>query len=77
VFSVPSGQKLYQFRRGTYAARIYSISFNMAGTLLSVSSDTDTLHIFKLMTPEEKARDSVSRLENKPSERKFSMLDTL
>ncbi|KAI9203747.1 WD40-repeat-containing domain protein [Polychytrium aggregatum] len=48
VYSVPDGQKLFQFRRGTYPARIYSITFNLPGTLLSVSSDTDTVHIFKL-----------------------------
>ena len=48
MFSVPTGQKVYQFRRGTYPARIYSISFNLASTLLAVSSDTDTIHIYKL-----------------------------
>lgn len=48
VFSLPNAQKLYQFRRGTYAARIYSISFNMVSSLLCVSSDTDTVHIFRL-----------------------------
>lgn len=48
VFSVPNAQKLFQFRRGSYPARIYSISFNMVSTLLCVSSDTETVHIFKL-----------------------------
>ncbi|KAK0538346.1 autophagy protein [Tilletia horrida] len=48
VFSVPSAQKLFQFRRGTYPARIYSLSFNAVSTLLCASSDTDTVHIFKL-----------------------------
>ncbi|TPX32293.1 hypothetical protein SmJEL517_g04580 [Synchytrium microbalum] len=48
VFSIPTGQKLYQFRRGTYPARIYSLSFNLNSTLLSVSSNTDTVHIYKL-----------------------------
>lgn len=51
VFSLPTGNKLYQFRRGSYAAKIYSISFNMMSTLLCVSSDTETVHIFKL-TPQ-------------------------
>ncbi|KAJ1538430.1 autophagy protein, partial [Nowakowskiella sp. JEL0078] len=49
VFSVPSGDKLFQFRRGTYPARIFSLSFNLSNTLLSVSSDTDTVHIFRLV----------------------------
>ena len=48
VFAVPSGTKLFQFRRGTYAAKIYSISFQLDNTLLSVSGDTDTIHVFKL-----------------------------
>lgn len=48
VFSVPGGQKLYQFRRGTYPSTIYSMSFNLSSTLLTVSSATDTIHIFRL-----------------------------
>ncbi|PWN40517.1 WD40 repeat-like protein [Ceraceosorus guamensis] len=48
VFSVPGAQKLYQFRRGSRPARIYNISFNAVSTLLCVSSDTETVHIFKL-----------------------------
>ncbi|CAO1623269.1 unnamed protein product [Parajaminaea phylloscopi] len=48
VFSVPSASLVGQYRRGAYPARIYSISFNAVSTLLSVSSDTETVHIFKL-----------------------------
>lgn len=48
VFSVPGGQKLYQFRRGSYPSTIYSMSFNLNSTLLSVSSTTETVHIFRL-----------------------------
>ncbi|OIW28033.1 WD40 repeat-like protein [Coniochaeta ligniaria NRRL 30616] len=48
VFSVPRGQKLYQFRRGTYPSTIYSMSFNLSSTLLCVSSTSDTVHIFRL-----------------------------
>ncbi|KAI0106963.1 protein-vacuolar targeting protein Atg18 [Nemania sp. FL0031] len=51
VFSVPGGQKLYQFRRGTYPSTIYSMSFNMASSLLCVSSTSDTIHIFRLQQP--------------------------
>ncbi|KAI5457238.1 WD40-repeat-containing domain protein [Mariannaea sp. PMI_226] len=51
VFSVPKGQKLYQFRRGTYPSTIYSMSFNLSSTLLCVSSTSDTVHIFRLGTP--------------------------
>lgn len=48
VFSVPGAEKIAQFRRGSYPARIFSINFNLASTLLAVSSDSDTIHIFKL-----------------------------
>lgn len=51
VFSVPKGQKLFQFRRGTYPSTIYSMSFNMKSTLLCVSSTSDTVHIFRLQQP--------------------------
>lgn len=51
VFSVPHAHKLYQFRRGSMPARIFSMSFNVTSTLLCVSSDTDTIHIFKLGQP--------------------------
>ena len=48
VFSIPQGHKLYQFRRGSMPSRILSMSFNLASTLLCVSSATDTIHVFKL-----------------------------
>lgn len=48
VFSVPSAQKICQLRRGSYAARIYSISFNAVSSLLAVSSASETVHIFKV-----------------------------
>lgn len=51
VFSLPSGSKLFQFRRGTYPSTIYSMSFNLSSTLLCVSSTTDTVHIFRLAGP--------------------------
>ena len=51
VFSVPDGHKLYQFRRGSMPARIFSMSFNITSTLLCVSSATDTVHVFKLGAP--------------------------
>jgi len=51
VFSVPRGQKLFQFRRGTYPSTIYSMSFNLSSTLVCVSSTSDTVHIFRLVGP--------------------------
>ncbi|THH28523.1 hypothetical protein EUX98_g5674 [Antrodiella citrinella] len=48
VWSIPGAEKLYQFRRGTREAKIYSMNFNIMSTLLAVSSAHDTVHIFKL-----------------------------
>ncbi|CAN6664460.1 autophagy-related protein 18 [Trichomonascus vanleenenianus] len=48
IFAVPSGRKLYQFRRGTYPSRVFSINFSLSASLLAVSSATETIHIFKL-----------------------------
>ncbi|KAI8058234.1 WD40-repeat-containing domain protein [Syncephalis plumigaleata] len=48
VFSLPDAQKLYQFRRGSYPTRIHCISFNLVSSLLCVSSEHETVHIFKL-----------------------------
>lgn len=48
LFSLPNGDKVHEFRRGTYPARIYSIAFNAVSTLLCVSSDTETVHVFKI-----------------------------
>lgn len=48
VFSVDTGVKLYQFRRGTYPTKIYSLSFSKDNKYLTASSATETVHIFKL-----------------------------
>lgn len=49
VFSLPDGKKMGEYRRGTKSARVHSINFNPAGTLLAVSSDTETVHIYNLL----------------------------
>lgn len=59
VWSIPGAEKLYQFRRGTREARIYSINFNVVSSLLAVSSAHDTVHIFKL-GPQQKSPGSPS-----------------
>ncbi|KZO89607.1 WD40 repeat-like protein [Calocera viscosa TUFC12733] len=48
VFSLPGAQKIAQFRRGTRESRIHSMNFNNVGTLLAVSSASETVHIFRL-----------------------------
>ena len=49
VFSVPDGQKLFQFRRGTVRyVSVGTLAFSQDSRLLLVSSNTKTVHIFKL-----------------------------
>lgn len=66
VFSIPDAQKLYQFRRGSIPSRIYSMSFNSTSTLLTVSSATETVHIFRLGAPNTSRSNSVSSGPNRP-----------
>jgi len=49
VFSVPDGQKLFEFRRGVKrCVSIGTLVFSPDSSLLLVSSNTETIHIFKL-----------------------------
>uniref|UniRef100_A0A670ZNS5 Uncharacterized protein n=1 Tax=Pseudonaja textilis TaxID=8673 RepID=A0A670ZNS5_PSETE len=58
VFSIPEGQKLFEFRRGMKrCVSISSLAFSMDGMFLSASSNTETVHIFKLETVKEKPQE--------------------
>uniref|UniRef100_H3AGJ9 WD repeat domain, phosphoinositide interacting 2 n=1 Tax=Latimeria chalumnae TaxID=7897 RepID=H3AGJ9_LATCH len=59
VFSIPEGQKLFEFRRGVKrrGVSICSLAFSMDGMFLSASSNTETVHIFKLETVKEKPQE--------------------
>ena len=48
VFDVSSGSLVSELRRGSNAATIYCINFNADSSLLCVSSDHGTIHIFSL-----------------------------
>lgn len=55
VFSIPEGQKLFEFRRGVKrCVNINSMAFSNDAMFLSTSSNTETVHIFKLEPPKEK-----------------------
>ncbi|KAK4184713.1 autophagy-related protein 18 [Podospora australis] len=58
VFAIPSGRRLFQFRRGTTPSTIYNMSFNLSSTLLCVSSVSNTVHIYKLSAGSEPSSDS-------------------
>uniref|UniRef100_A0A4W6D431 WD repeat domain, phosphoinositide interacting 1 n=1 Tax=Lates calcarifer TaxID=8187 RepID=A0A4W6D431_LATCA len=48
-FSIPEGQRLFEFRRGMKRyVNISSLSFSPDGQFLCASSNTETVHIFKL-----------------------------
>jgi autophagy-related protein 18 len=49
VFLVDDGSKLYEFRRGVKrCVSISSLAFSMDSNFLCCSSNTETVHVFKL-----------------------------
>lgn len=48
VFSVATGTKLYQFRRGTYPTKVYSVAFSPDNRYVVTTSASGTVHIFRL-----------------------------
>lgn len=55
VFSVSDGSKLYEFRRGVKrCVAISCLSFSMCNQYLACSSNTETVHVFKLEEPRER-----------------------
>lgn len=59
VFSVKTGVKLYQFRRGSYNTKIYSLAFGPSNMFLTASSATGTIHVFRL--GEQEAKNTILR----------------
>ncbi|XP_072311679.1 WD repeat domain phosphoinositide-interacting protein 1-like [Eucyclogobius newberryi] len=52
VFNIPEGEKLFEFRRGMKRyVSISSLSFSADGQFLCASSNTETVHIFKMEQP--------------------------
>ncbi|CAB1350225.1 unnamed protein product, partial [Coregonus sp. 'balchen'] len=67
VFSIPEGQRLFEFRRGMKRyVNISSLSFSPDAQFLCASSNTETVHIFKLEQhgPRPQDEESVSWLRN-------------
>lgn len=48
VFSIPQGERLCSFRRGLNSAQIYSLNFNINSNCITLSSNSGTIHIFKM-----------------------------
>lgn len=54
VFNVLNGNKLYEFRRGVKrCVSISSLTFSTNSNYLTVSSNTETVHVFQLDSPKE------------------------
>jgi len=52
VFNVETGARLIEFRRGVKrCAHVYSLSFSQDSEFLALSSNTETIHVFKLEPP--------------------------
>ncbi|KAK0430149.1 WD40 repeat-like protein [Armillaria gallica] len=75
VWSIPGAEKLYQFRRGTREARIYSINFNLVSSLLAVSSAHDTVHIFRLGGGNTQRKDGMASPAESVDSRETTQLD--
>ncbi|PVD37848.1 hypothetical protein C0Q70_00450 [Pomacea canaliculata] len=63
VFSIPDGHRIFEFRRGMkrqVCVTIYSLSFSSDGMYLCASSNTETVHVFKLELPKEKPPDEAN-----------------
>ncbi|TKR77017.1 hypothetical protein L596_018068 [Steinernema carpocapsae] len=61
IFNTKTNEKLNELRRGTNPARIYSICFNPDASMICVSSDHSTIHLFSLKKP--LRRPSAKKLE--------------
>ncbi|RLV91234.1 Autophagy-related protein 18 [Spathaspora sp. JA1] len=48
IFEISTGIKLYQFRRGTYPTKIYSLRFSVDDNYIVATSSSLTVHIFRL-----------------------------
>lgn len=59
VFDTENGKQITELRRGSNSATIYCINFNHISTMLCVSSDHGTVHVFNLFT-ENKPKESTS-----------------
>lgn len=63
VFCTKNGQRVMEFRRGVKRyVQIVSLNFSICGNFVSVSSNTETIHIFKV---DQKAKDAAERRQDK------------
>ena len=59
VFSVPDGAKMFELRRGMKrCVTIFSLAFSPDSAFLCASSNTETIHIFRLEIPKESPKEN-------------------
>lgn len=75
VFSVETGVKLYQFRRGTYPTKIYSLNFSSDNRYVVATSSSETVHIFRL--GEEESLESKHRKKRSLKKKKKQQPETI
>jgi len=62
VFSIPEGQKLFEFRRGVKrCATIHSLSFSPDSLFVCCTSNTETVHVFRLETTRDKSSEETQQ----------------
>uniref|UniRef100_A0A8C0E5A5 WD repeat domain phosphoinositide-interacting protein 3 n=2 Tax=Cetacea TaxID=9721 RepID=A0A8C0E5A5_BALMU len=60
IFDTSSGHLIQELRRGSQAANIYCINFNQDASLICVSSDHGTVHIFAAEDPKRNKQSSLA-----------------
>ncbi|ELT88820.1 hypothetical protein CAPTEDRAFT_221476 [Capitella teleta] len=60
VFDTTNGSQLHELRRGANNANIFCINFNHDSSLLCVSSDHGTVHIFSIDDPKKNKQSSLA-----------------
>ncbi|KAI5966501.1 UBP6 [Candida pseudojiufengensis] len=69
VFDTNTGIKLFQFRRGSYPTKIYSLQFSDDNTYVLATSSSLTVHIFRLGEEEalvNKQKKKIKTIEEEP-----------
>ncbi|XP_072015814.1 WD repeat domain phosphoinositide-interacting protein 3-like [Amphiura filiformis] len=61
VFDTTNGQQLQELRRGSGSAQIYCINFNQDSSLLCVSSDHGTVHVFAAEDPKRNKQSTLAQ----------------
>ncbi|QKF94428.1 WD40 repeat protein [Fadolivirus algeromassiliense] len=62
IFSTETGNKEYEFRRGTQSANIYDLCFNTDATVLACTTSNGTVHVFDIYNDKNTTKNTQSML---------------